>query len=64
MRTPAKGAETLVYLATSPEVEGVTGKYFKDSKHSQPSPAARDPEAARKLWEASERVLAQRTAAA
>lgn len=64
MRTPEKGAETLVYLATSPEVEGVTGKYFKDAKQSQSSPAARDVEAARKLWDASERLLAQRTAAA
>ena len=58
MVTPEKGAETLVYLATSPEVEGVTGKYFAKSKEVRPSPAARDPEAARKLWEASERLVA------
>jgi retinol dehydrogenase-12 len=63
MRSPQKGAQTLVYLATSPEVEGVTGKYFQDSKQSHSSPAARDPEAARRLWEASER-LAQRAVAA
>jgi NAD(P)-dependent dehydrogenase (short-subunit alcohol dehydrogenase family) len=64
MRTPEKGAETLVYLATSPEVEGVTGKYFKDARQSQSSPAARDAEAARKLWDATERLLAERTAPA
>jgi retinol dehydrogenase 12 len=64
MRTPEKGAQTLVYLATSADVEGVSGKYFKDSKQSLSSPAARNPESSRKLWEASERLLAPRTAAA
>jgi retinol dehydrogenase-12 len=64
MRTPEKGAETLVYLATSPEVEGVTGQYFHNSKRAVSTPAARNPESARKLWEASEKLLAPRTAAA
>jgi len=64
MTTPEKGAETLVYLATSAEVEGVSGKYFSKCREVRPSPAARDPEAARKLWEASERLVAVRTAAA
>ena len=64
MRTPEKGAETLVYLATAPEVEGVTGQYFENSKRVSSSPASRNPESARKLWEASERLLAPRTAAA
>ena len=64
LSTPEKGAQTLVYLATSPEVEGVTGKYFTKSRMVQPSPAARDGEAAQKLWEASERLVAVRNAAA
>jgi len=64
MITPEKGAETLVYLATSPEVEGVSGQYFNKCREVQPSPAARDPEAARKLWEASEALVSVRTAAA
>ena len=39
MRTPEKGAETLVYLATSPEVEGVTGKYFRiPARPCRPAP--------------------------
>jgi retinol dehydrogenase 12 len=58
MTTPEKGAETLVYLATSPEVEGVTGKYFVKSRQARPSPVSRDPELAGKLWVASERLVA------
>ncbi|MGO8969245.1 MAG: SDR family oxidoreductase [Myxococcaceae bacterium] len=64
LTTPQKGAETLVYLATSPEVEGVTGQYFTKCHAVKPSPAARDSEAARKLWEASERLVGVRNAAA
>ncbi len=64
MTTPQKGAETLVYLATSQEVEGVTGKYFTKSREARPSPRARDPEMARKLWEASERLVAPGNAGA
>jgi retinol dehydrogenase-12 len=59
MTTPEQGAETVVYLATSPEVEGVTGKYFAKSRQSRPSPKAMDVESARKLWEASELLVAQ-----
>jgi len=58
MRSPAKGAETSIYLATSPEVEGVTGRYFFNSKEKQPSKAARNEEDARKLWQISEEMTA------
>ncbi len=54
MRSPEKGAETAVYLATSPEVEGVTGKYFVDMKQKYSSRASQDTEAARRLWQISE----------
>ena len=64
LTTPEKGAETLVYLATSPEVAGVTGKYFTKSRQERPSPTSRDPELAAKLWEASERLVAAGDAAA
>lgn len=57
MLSPEKGAETMVYLATSPEVEGVTGKYFEKCREARPSAAARDPESARRLWELSERLV-------
>lgn len=57
MLSPAKGAETSIYLAASPEVEGVTGKYFAKCQPRTPSPAARDDDAARRLWAESERLV-------
>jgi len=56
LRGPEQGARTTVFLATSPRVEGVTGRYYKDSREIEPSPQARDPETARRLWEISERM--------
>jgi NAD(P)-dependent dehydrogenase (short-subunit alcohol dehydrogenase family) len=53
-----KGAETSIYLASSPEVEGVTGKYFSDCSEKQPTAAAQDDAAAKRLWEISESLLA------
>jgi NAD(P)-dependent dehydrogenase (short-subunit alcohol dehydrogenase family) len=57
MLSPAKGAATSIYLASSPEVEGVSGKYFVRKKPATPSAAARDEEAAKRLWEESERLV-------
>lgn len=51
-----QGAATSVYLALSPDVEGVTGRYFVDSRQRDPAPSTRDPAAARRLWELSERL--------
>lgn len=52
--TPAeKAAKTPVYLATSPEVEGVTGKYFANQRPVRPSQLSMDPELARRLWQVS-----------
>ncbi|MCL5035174.1 MAG: SDR family oxidoreductase [Bacteroidetes bacterium] len=56
MRTPEKGAETVIYLASSPEVEGVTGKYFKDKKELPSSGVSTDPALSKRLWELSERM--------
>lgn len=56
--SPQQGAATSVYLASSPEVEGRTGGYYVRRRLQQPAPAARDDAAARRLWEASERLLA------
>ncbi|HEY3291740.1 MAG TPA: SDR family oxidoreductase [Anaerolineae bacterium] len=53
-RSPEKGAETSIYLATSPEVEGVSGRYFQDKHEATPSAIAQDAEAARQLWQLSE----------
>ncbi len=52
-RSPEEGAETVVYLASSPEVEGVTGKYFKDKEPVKSSPESYDPQSANRLWEIS-----------
>lgn len=54
--SPEEGARTVVYLATSPEVEGVTGKYFVNQSAVESSLASRDQEAAKRLWELSERL--------
>lgn len=54
--SPEAGARTSVYLASSPEVEGVTGKYFVKSKARTPSREAQDDAAARRLWEVSEKL--------
>ena len=51
-----QGAQTQIYLTTSPEVENVTGKYFAKSKVSQPSKQARKIEDWQRLWEVSEQM--------
>ncbi|HUY21185.1 MAG TPA: SDR family oxidoreductase [Acidimicrobiales bacterium] len=57
--SPEQGARTSVYLASSPEVAGVSGGYFVKCKAHTPSAAARDDQAARRLWEASEALTGQ-----
>ncbi len=57
--TPEEGADTLVYLVTSPDVAGVSGEYFAKRKIARVSGAAQDVEAARRLWEMSERLAMQ-----
>lgn len=53
---PEEGAKTPIYLATSPEVETVSGKYFVKEKPIESSPASHDLEVAKGLWELSERM--------
>ncbi|HVX22729.1 MAG TPA: SDR family oxidoreductase [Acidimicrobiales bacterium] len=55
--TPAQGAVTSVYLASAPAVEGVTGRYFVKCRARDPSRAAQDRLAARRLWEVSEELV-------
>lgn len=56
MKSEKEGAQTTIYLATSPEVEEVNGAYFADCKVKTPRKQAMDPAAARKLWEISEEL--------
>jgi NAD(P)-dependent dehydrogenase (short-subunit alcohol dehydrogenase family) len=51
--SPAEGAQTLIYLASSPEVANVTGKYFYKCLPTPPSAAALDDRAALALWQRS-----------
>ena len=53
-RTPEKGAETLVWLAASPEAATVNGGYYFDREHVMPSAEAQNMDTARRLWELSE----------
>ena len=48
-----KGAETSVYLASSPDVENVTGKYFDKCQPKQSSDLSYDEDLAKRLWEVS-----------
>ena len=52
--SPQQGADTIVYLASSPEAANTSGGYFVKRKLTDPSAAARDDAAAKRLWEASE----------
>jgi NAD(P)-dependent dehydrogenase (short-subunit alcohol dehydrogenase family) len=51
--SPEKGAETLVYLATSQEVEGQSGGYYSKRRLATASRAGQDDDAARRLWDVS-----------
>jgi NAD(P)-dependent dehydrogenase (short-subunit alcohol dehydrogenase family) len=55
--TPEQGADTIVYLASSPEVEGVTGQYFYKRSPKQPSKWARDVSAQERLWRVTAETL-------
>lgn len=52
----AAGAETSVYLASSPEVEGVTGKYFVKKQATASSPTSNDSNLRKQLWETTEKM--------
>jgi len=48
-----QGAQTIIYLACSPGIEGVTGKYFEERKERRSSEASYDRDAAARLWQVS-----------
>ncbi len=56
-----KGAETLIYLASSPEVATVSGAYFHECRPATPTRAAQDDAAARRLWEETARLAGLRS---
>jgi len=58
MLTPEQGASTGVFLATAPEVANVSGRYFAKSREKKPAAYAQDDAAAKRLWDASEKLVA------
>ena len=54
--SPEKGAETIVYLASSTEVSNVTGEYFYKCRAARPTKEAQDDDAARRLWSESKKL--------
>jgi NAD(P)-dependent dehydrogenase (short-subunit alcohol dehydrogenase family) len=60
MRSPEQGADTPLWLASSPEVEGVTGGYYASRRARRSSRRSYDPELARRLWRVSEELTGLR----
>ena len=59
-RTPEQGADTAVYLATSPQVAGASGQYFANRRAIRSSAISYDERVQRRLWEESERLTGVR----
>ncbi|XP_056872204.1 retinol dehydrogenase 14b [Takifugu flavidus] len=56
-KSPLEGAQTPLYLACSPEVEGVSGKCFANCEEEELMPKATDEQAAKRLWDVSRRMV-------
>ena len=57
LKSPEEGAETVIYLASSPEVTNVTGKYFIDKRCIDTLPLTYNEELAKQLWDISEKMI-------
>jgi len=58
-KSPQQGAETSIYLASSPDVEGISGRYFADCKEIPSSPVSYDLSVAQELWVLSEKMVTE-----
>jgi NAD(P)-dependent dehydrogenase (short-subunit alcohol dehydrogenase family) len=54
--SPEEGARTVIYLASSPEVAGISGAYFYECKSATPTAEARSDDDAKRLWQISEQI--------
>jgi NAD(P)-dependent dehydrogenase (short-subunit alcohol dehydrogenase family) len=54
LASPERGARTTIHVATSPTLQGVSGRYFSSCREKAPSRAARDGDTALRLWQISE----------
>jgi WW domain-containing oxidoreductase len=59
LKSPEQGAATQCYVATNEKVAAVSGEYFADCNIAEPTALARDPALAARLWETSERIVAE-----
>jgi NAD(P)-dependent dehydrogenase (short-subunit alcohol dehydrogenase family) len=57
MKSPEQGAQSTVYAATSPDLEGASGRFFIDSRQARSSKASYDEALAERLWTVSERLV-------
>ena len=57
LKSAKEGAETAIYLASSPEVETVTGKYFDDKKEKRSSDESYDEKKQLELWDATAKLV-------
>ena len=57
LKSPEQGAETSVYLASSPEVKGISSRYFVNKKERESAPQTYDKELQDKLWTLSEEMI-------
>jgi retinol dehydrogenase 14 len=57
MQSPTKGADTAVYLASSPDAEGVTGRYFAGREVKKSNESSYDAEITARLWEVSAELV-------
>ena len=57
LKSAKEGAETAIYLASAPEVEGVTGKYFEDKAEKRSADESYDEAKARLLWETTSKIV-------
>jgi retinol dehydrogenase-14 len=62
MKSPERGAATSIYLASSPDVAGASGRYFANGKPKASSSRSYDTAAAARLWKVSEQLVDQTTA--
>jgi NAD(P)-dependent dehydrogenase (short-subunit alcohol dehydrogenase family) len=62
-KRPEQGAQTSIYLASSPAVEGVSGQYFVDSKAARSNEASYDVAAQQRLWKLSEQMVREKVQA-
>jgi len=57
MKPPEDGAQTAIYLATSPDLDGISGRHFADCRHVESSLKSNDPIVANQVWEVSAELV-------